>query len=357
MFEVQDLIDRAKTYVDDEHRAEDAWISPERWLTFFNVERRKLYKQWIRAGLVIPTPTLGYLAGETTQLTGVLAVIGVRKDLGGSTSEVRNASANEGRHPFWRSATQPSTPGSRWAAFGTGTTVTIELDGVSDLTYTAPVAAAQAVFDFDTYELLEGTPAQAVFDGELTVTEAGVDGNDIAIRFVPDAVGDPSWTNSGTNYTYHFDFSVHTTEDFEASITGLPFTLTRASTVNVAWTDWSGIQSSFLGSYFQFEDGADAVEEDGNYLVRYIPRLADVTDPTTEVDLPDGGDERLVLGMARRSLIKESGASRRIDQEILDSDAELNLAAHAAMGGIKMRRVPKYTELVPVTPNRWIYFG
>lgn len=234
--EVQELIDRAKTYVDDEHRAEDAWISPERWLTFFNVERRKLYKQWMRAGLVIPSPTTGYLQGESTEFEGVLAIVGVGKDLGGTIQPLPNAAMDAGRQPFWRSATQTSTPGHRWTAFGEGTTVTVELDGFNDLVYSA------------------GPP------------------------------------------------------------------------------------------------------ETGNYLIRYIPTLAEVTDATDVVDLPDGGDERLVLGMAKRAGIKEAGRSALIESEIRDYDADLNLTAHAAAGGVKMRRTVK-NPLVPVSPNRWIYFG
>jgi hypothetical protein len=353
--EVQELIDRAKTYVDDEHRAEDAWISPERWLSFFNTERRKLYKQWIRAGLVIPSPTESYLQGESTSFTGVLAVVGVGKDMQGPVQTIPNASMNEGRQPFWRSATQISTPGSKWAAFGVGTTVTIELDGTSDLTYTAPEAAVQATLDFSSfgYALLD-----TLTDGVLRAKTAGVAGNDYGVRFVGDATGDSYWTNAGDTYLYHFDATVADTLAFEASVaadTTLPFEVLTASTINAAWSDWGSIENLTLTA-LPFAGGEAAIVEEGNYLIRYIPTLAAVTDATTVVDLPDGGDERLVLGMARRSLIKESGASRRLDQEILDSDAELNLAAHAAMGGIKMRRNGK-NSLVPVYPNRWIYFG
>lgn len=240
-FTWQALIDRAKTYCDDDHADEASWITPARWLTLANTEYAQLYKRWVRAGLVNPLPTTGYILGTgVASFTGVLAVIGVAKDYGDFIRPLHPAQTAIGHHAFWRGSTQPTGCSTSWAATGAGDTIRIELDPVPD---------------------------------------------DVAVV---------------------------------------------------------GVTS--------------------NYVVRYIPTVAEATDPETSIEVPYGADERLVLGIARRAQLKDSGASALLNGLISDADADLNFSAMGKMGGAVVKRLQKSplrsTPRVGVWPQRaeWIYF-
>lgn len=60
------------------------------------------------------------------------------------------------------------------------------------------------------------------------------------------------------------------------------------------------------------------------YVVRYIATVAAPTLATATVELPDGCDERLVLGLARRAHIKDSSNSQLLQRMIDEHDAEDN---------------------------------
>jgi hypothetical protein len=232
---IQDLIDAARFYIDDDHKEDQGWVEPSSWLRLYNVERSKLYRRWVRTGLVRVKPTDSTFVATTT-LNGALAIVGVAEDRGSYMRILTSAQSTGGADAFWQASSTPSLPATRWAAHGDGDNLTVELDP-------------------------------------------------------PDA---------STTYT-----------------------------------------------------------------VRWIPRLAYATDATQTVELPDGGDERLVLGMARRCLIKESGASRRLDEEINEADADLAFEARGrnAGDGPRVRRVrPRVRRsLSPLRefsadPRTWFYY-
>lgn len=105
-----------------------------------------------------------------------------------------------------------------------------------------------------------------------------------------------------------------------------------------------------------------------NYVVRYIAGaqiggLVPITDPAAVVVLPSGGDERLVLGMARRAKIKEGGSSAQIERLIGEADAEIAWETGARFGqSPRVRRVPRNRagqfgassfSLIPATQWYW----
>lgn len=61
----------------------------------------------------------------------------------------------------------------------------------------------------------------------------------------------------------------------------------------------------------------------GNYLVKWIAATPYVTDVNARVDLPVGADERLVLGMAKRALVKDSSRSQPLEELIAQQDAQI----------------------------------
>lgn len=137
-FTWDELITRARVYVDDDHSAEDNWIAPERWLDIGFTEWRTLYKRMIRNSLVTPDIQTAYLQGGITSINSVLAVVGVGQDMGNTVRVFPNAQAIFGRGAYWRGSTAPTGHSMSWAARGTSDTVKIELDPLpDDLTYDA----------------------------------------------------------------------------------------------------------------------------------------------------------------------------------------------------------------------------
>lgn len=63
------------------------------------------------------------------------------------------------------------------------------------------------------------------------------------------------------------------------------------------------------------------------YFVRWIPLPPLPTSLDQQIDLPFGCDERLVLGLARRAHLKDSGSSQLLERLIQEADAEITFAA------------------------------
>lgn len=102
-----------------------------------------------------------------------------------------------------------------------------------------------------------------------------------------------------------------------------------------------------------------------NYYIRYVPQYPVnlITSATDQIELPSGMDERVVLGIARRAHIKDSGASSLIERLIAQSDAELAFGAAARTGGLSVKTLPRFRPSPYSTPNRvswpnrlaWLY--
>lgn len=103
------------------------------------------------------------------------------------------------------------------------------------------------------------------------------------------------------------------------------------------------------------------------YVVRWIPVPTMPTSLDSTVQLPFGTDERLVLGLARRAHLKDSGASALLEKLIVEADAELQFAAHGRLDNqaprvrrvrpdFHRRRWPQLsTSEFPTDPNYWMY--
>src|SRR5690242_11822302 len=126
-FVISDLIDRARVYVDDDHKETDGWIDPAKWLTFFNVEYAHQYRQWVRGGLVRPMPTDTTFTGGSVTVNGALAIVGVGEDMGSYVRLLTNAQTYGGPDPFWFGSTPPTSKADRWAAHGGADNLLIEV--------------------------------------------------------------------------------------------------------------------------------------------------------------------------------------------------------------------------------------
>ncbi len=131
----QDLIDRARLYSDDDPASANGkgWIQPAMWMTLLQVEYRYLYARWVRSGLQAPTPVDVEFTGPYTDLTGVLALVGVaRVTSPGNYELLQPSQSREGRAPIRSTRTGV---GVGWSASGTGDSLRVSIDSTDTGTY------------------------------------------------------------------------------------------------------------------------------------------------------------------------------------------------------------------------------
>ena len=133
-FTWSDLINRARTYIDDDHDEEEGWLSPETWLALGNVEYAVLFPRLVRAGLIVPETVDQSFSGPTVAVAEVLAIVGVAENLGGGRYRlIEPLQSTYGRDPF-RSAVATS-PAIGWLATGAADDVTVSLQPESTGSY------------------------------------------------------------------------------------------------------------------------------------------------------------------------------------------------------------------------------
>lgn len=168
-----DIIALAKTFVDDDHEANDGWIAPSTWLRFANWELQSLYRRLVRGGHVHPATIDQSFAGHTASVTGVLAIVGVAQDMGSYPRILHPAQDTHGASPFWVGSSQSGGPSQHWKITGVGDNRTLELFPRDTATYVvryvpAPAylaTAASLSFDIPTgseRSLAYGVAAQAM---------------------------------------------------------------------------------------------------------------------------------------------------------------------------------------------------
>lgn len=106
MATIQDVIDSARIYVDDNHKVTEGWKTPADWLKIARPEILMTYRKWVREGVI----SLNY---ADTNFTGPqvifeddssipLAIIGVAENMGnGKFRLLQPSQATYGRAPFW----------------------------------------------------------------------------------------------------------------------------------------------------------------------------------------------------------------------------------------------------------------
>ncbi len=133
VFTWDDIIDRARTYVDDDHKEEKGWILPERWMTLAQVEYAQLYRRWVRMSLIAPMPVDVALLDldepdEDVPIADCLAIIGVAEVTGSAGSleyrPLERLQPNYGRRPFRSDISGVATG---WEAYGTGDAITVKI--------------------------------------------------------------------------------------------------------------------------------------------------------------------------------------------------------------------------------------
>lgn len=104
------------------------------------------------------------------------------------------------------------------------------------------------------------------------------------------------------------------------------------------------------GAADSFTITLDPPDPNSTYIVRHVDYPAYATDSTTTVDLPYGTDERLVLGVARRSCLKDMQASALLERLIGEQEAEQNFTAFSRLGDS-----PRVRRVIPTVKHRTHY--
>jgi hypothetical protein len=111
-YTIQNIIDRARIYVDDNHKVTDGWKQPADWLTIAKPELVSCYRNWVRKSLISFTPLQGSFTGPTFQFAaGIqpLAILGVAQGSGSNFRLIQPAMAQYGRQPYWDTTAATAT--------------------------------------------------------------------------------------------------------------------------------------------------------------------------------------------------------------------------------------------------------
>ena len=137
----RNLVNRARTYIDDDSGEVQGFLSDAAWLNIFNVEYQYLYRKWLRMAVVRPQPVDEYFPSGSYQIvlptatdveagnTGVLAVVGVAEDMSSYMRYLTAAQPSRGPYPYWVASGESANEGKAdsWACYGAADSFTVEL--------------------------------------------------------------------------------------------------------------------------------------------------------------------------------------------------------------------------------------
>jgi len=115
-YTIQNIIDRARIYVDDNHKATDGWKEPADWLSLAKSEFANMYRKWVRESVLSFLPITGIFTGPSfTFPTTPLAIMGVAQVIGNQVRLISPAMSEYGRQPYWDDTiTVPNNTAVTW---------------------------------------------------------------------------------------------------------------------------------------------------------------------------------------------------------------------------------------------------
>jgi hypothetical protein len=121
-----DIIDQAKTLVDDDHESDKDWIDESRWLRWLNWERKSLSLRSVKMGVIRPPVLETTFTGHTTTITDAMAIVSVSCDTTGQM--LKPAQSRFGSEPYYPGpAGYSSGDSTTWSAYANGNSFTVEL--------------------------------------------------------------------------------------------------------------------------------------------------------------------------------------------------------------------------------------
>lgn len=329
----EEVIDRARMFSqDDFNDNKGAILKPERWLQLFNSLYKKLYKRWLRSGLISPAPIDREFTGPRIRLSGVLAVQGVcRATITGYANQVVDLFDyidEVTTHTYYRikdyeGSTRPSfvaVPGVSASLAMAGNAIT--------LTYVAGVTTVNdvntLVFNSSFMELVRIPSPQdtTVLDNLKSGQYWGYDP-----KVYNGEVLMSEWSPVR---------AAQKTNRFKS-----PFNATRYEPAN----KWEG--TGFGG-----EVTIKLIPSDNSsqtYVARYYTLPEDVETKTELVTIPDGADNYLALKLAELAMMTEGGSSKKMGEIIFNEEAELGFAA----AELQPPRLKASKSTPEFTPDGW----
>ena len=326
-FPVADLISRFRVYLDDDHDEQKGWLgggTRDKRLGFLQVEHRHLYRQWLRKGLINVEPVDAEFVGPLAKTHAYLPAFPIHPTYDGVIRVIANGAA--GNYAILRIDD---------AGTGTGTLT----EDLNNPLYEAGFVTFQMEIgvttyrDFETalasstvFELVTPASANALWTAEDSATSSG------GADYIPGVLAVIGVAEKVDNY--------YRPVRWMGEQGRAPF----RTVIDSAACEWQA-----YGAGDNLTVKLTPADSTGTYVVRYIP-VPDEIALTDSLELPYMGDERLVLGAAKRAGIKELGGNRTIDEMIGLADAELQMeAAHRNKGGLRVR------DTARSTPKSWCY--
>lgn len=126
-FPVSDLIDGAKSLVDDDHDSDPDWIDNVRWRQWLNWAVTSIARRSVKMGVIRPPILETTFTGHTASITGCMAIVSVSRDSNGPYL-LQPAQSEYGNEPFYPGSGGYSSGNSTtWAAYAAGDNFTLEL--------------------------------------------------------------------------------------------------------------------------------------------------------------------------------------------------------------------------------------
>ncbi len=121
---VNDVINRARLYMGDDHDDEGGFLTPAQWLSLFNTEYRLAYRRWVRCTIIRPQATDLAFDDADVDLTNVLAIVGVAENTGNNYRVLPYGTPTLGQRVWYSTNSTPVT----WWASGSADNATITLE-------------------------------------------------------------------------------------------------------------------------------------------------------------------------------------------------------------------------------------
>ena len=335
----EEVIGRARAYINDDHNDnKGAVFKPERWLQVLTAQFRRAWRRWSKAALVSVEPVDKEFAGHTVRLTNVLAIQGVvRCSISGFAGGETDMADFLDACPSVTIRVIETTGSSRpRIVFLPAVSLSIVESGAdSTINFIPGVSTLEDVVELIT---ADSTMLEVVNPGDISAADYAT--------VLDNLVGPSTLTEIDGGEVLMSEFE-ELTPTQRYSEHKKPF----STSVNAAGCSWTAFGAgSNITIKLKHRDSSSQT-----YVVRYTKIPGAVTALTQVLEVPDGGDEYLVLKVAEMGGMSEGGMSKVHQKAISDYEAALGFAAAQMLP-------PKIKDLGPgrSTPSRnlnWVWMN
>lgn len=336
---VSDIVGGARAWANDDHNDnKGALIKPERYLQFLSILYRSVYRRWVRSSLISPEPVDKEFTGPLTRLSGVLAVKGVAR---GTISGFQGAMFNiqtflEAVPEVWLRLVQyDGNERPRFYFESAGSLALVENGRDTTVQFVPGVTTTEQVMelivtDSSYWEVAEydtDADLNTVLDDIKIISLTEIDGGEVQMSEFVLLDARQRWRQEKK-----------------------PFT-TRFNAAAVAWEGF-GAGSNITLKLIPADDSEQ------KYVVRYHEIPGNITALTQTIEVPEGGDEWLMLKLAEWAMGTEGGASKTLQTQIYNAEAQLGFASGEALRQqLSSGSTPRTDRSMwPLSTVDWVWF-